>query len=318
MKPLHVGITSTNIDGIEAKRCMIILRTRGCRYARKTGGCTVCGFFRQAEKNITQDDMIQQLKVLDAANVDGIKQVDLLTCGSFYDEKEIEAKVREHALHRISKLKNILKVTTETRAEYLTIDKLRKDKEILGEKVLEIAIGLESANDYIRNKLIKKGLSRKNFERAVAIIGKAKAALMCYVLIKPPGESEREAIEDAVRTAEYAFRVGRKYGVPTKVALEPVFVCANTPLETVYKNGEYKILNLWSVVEVIIKIHPLGSIFIGLDDENLSRGRMPKGCAKCSAMILDEIRKFNKTQDSAGLKKMTCSCKEEYEKNLVA
>jgi radical SAM enzyme (TIGR01210 family) len=115
-----------------------------------------------------------------------------------------------------------------------------------------------------------------------------------------------------VESAAYVFRTAKKYDVPARVAFEPVFVCENTYLEELYLQARYRLLNLWSVVEVIVKAHEYGCIFVGLSDENLSLERMPHSCPKCSEAILYEIERFNKTQEISGLTKLDCQCKYQY------
>jgi radical SAM enzyme (TIGR01210 family) len=160
------------------------------------------------------------------------------------------------------------------------VDKIKQIKETLGkDKIVEFAIGLESQNDYLRNKVIKKGLSKKSFEKTAAKVKEAGVNLLTYLLIKPPHMSEKEAIADAVESAAYVFRTAEKIGVSARVAFEPVFVCENTHLEKLYLQSQYRLLNLWSVVEVIKNTHDYGCIFIGLSDENLSMERMPHSCS---------------------------------------
>ena len=44
-------MSPVSIDGEPSKRLMIVLRTKGCEYAKRTGGgCTVCGFMEHADE----------------------------------------------------------------------------------------------------------------------------------------------------------------------------------------------------------------------------------------------------------------------------
>lgn len=317
MKPAYTKINHVNIKGKFSKRLMIVLRTNGCEYAKKTGGCTVCGFMNHAKLNITENEMLEQLDyVLKKINMKGIEEIDLLTLGSFYNDNEISENFRKKALTKLSKLKKIKRITTESRAEYATLKKLKENKKIIGNKIFELGIGLESADDYIRNKIIKKGLSKKIFENFIRKVKNAGLDLFVYLLIKPQHLSEKEAIEDAVKSTRYVFKIAKKYNVYARIGFEPVFICENTPLEKLYKDGKYKLTNLWSVVEVIKKTYQLGCLFIGLSDENLSQDRIPHACKKCTKKIINEIEKFNKTQDISGLNKLNCECKKDYEYKL--
>lgn len=314
MKPAFCKISPVNIDGRGSNRLMIVLKTKGCEYAQKTGGCTVCGFLNHAESNITGEKILEQLdSTLKTFDLSDVEEIDILTLGSFLNDSEVNPVTRLEIMGRLSEISHLKRVSIESRAEYAAVDKIEQLKETLGKgRILEFAIGLESQNDYLRNKIIKKGLSKKSFEKTVAKVKAAGANLLTYLLIKPPHVSEKEAIADAIESAAYVFRIAEKKGVPARVAFEPVFVCENTYLEKLYLQSQYRLLNLWSVVEVIRKAHNYGCLFIGLSDENLSLERMPHSCLRCGEKIVNAIERFNKSQDISEILDLDCPCKSQY------
>ncbi len=314
MKPAYLKIGPVNIRGIPTNRLMIVLRTNGCEYARKTGGCSVCGFMKNAGENIGDTQIAGQFRyVLQTLDGHDIQEIDLLTLGSFLNDREVGPAARKALLGQAADLEKIRRITIESRAEYVSVEKLKECRQWSGDKILELGIGLESADDYIRNTIIRKNLSKDDFEQSVADVKSAGCDLMAYVLVKPPGLSEKEAIRDAVDTAIYVFDTARKYQVNARVAFEPVFICQNTDLETLFDNKEYRLANLWSVVEVVKRTHHLGSVFIGLSDESLSLDRMVYSCDKCYERVVNEIELFNKTQDFSDLALADCDCKAAYQ-----
>jgi len=315
MKPAYYRISPVNIEGRKSNRLMVVLKTKGCEYAHKNnGGCTVCGFINHAEQHISGKEILEQLDfALSTLDLSTVEEIDILTLGSFLNDREVEENTRVQIMERITESPGIIRVSIESRAEYVTVEKIKQMKTILGEKkILEFAIGLESQDDYLRNKVIKKGLSRKAFENTVAKVKEAGADFLSYLLIKPPQVSEKEAIADAVASAEYVFRTAKKYGVKARAAFEPVFVCENTYLEQLYLQSEYRLLNLWSVVEVIEQAHKFGCLFIGLSDEDLSMERMPHSCHDCAGSIANAVEVFNKTQDASVMSDLDCHCKPGY------
>ena len=100
----------------------------------------------------------------------------------------------------------------ESRPEYVNEDVLRDCCTLIPGKILEVAIGLESANDDIRIRKINKGFVRKDFEKAMKVINQLKSdfdvRVKAYLLFKPILTSEKDAIDDAVKSAQYAERVG--------------------------------------------------------------------------------------------------------------
>jgi radical SAM enzyme (TIGR01210 family) len=324
IEPAYWRVSPVNIDGLEANRLMVVLKTQGCEYARKTGGCTVCGFLNHADENIGEVEIIAQLDyILDTVDFqrEEVKEIDLLTLGSFYNDNEVSAHARQALIQRIARLEGVKKVSIESRAEYITAEKLKQTKALVNGKIIDLGIGLESADDHIRNKVIKKGLTRESFENTVGKLKDTGCNLLVYLLIKPPALTEKDAIEDAVESVKYVFATAREYGVNARVAFEPVFICQNTHLETLFLTDQYRLVNLWSVVEIIIRSHHYGHLFIGLSDENLSMDRMPNSCHKCYNTIVAEIETFNKTQDISALRQLECECKREYlhklEKELI-
>jgi archaeosine synthase beta-subunit len=318
MEPAFYRVSPVNIKGLGTQRLMVVLVTRGCEYARRTGGgCTVCGFMNHAREDITEAELVAQLDyVLERNDLSGVKEIDLLTLGSFFNDNEVGEDARQRLLERISRLDRIRRVSFESRAEYVTAAKLRQARELLPGKIIDFGIGLESANDHIRNHIIKKGLTRNAFEKTVGIVKEAGCDLLVYLLIKPPHLSEKEAIVDAVESVRYVFATAEAYGVEARVAFEPVFICENTPLEKLFQQAKYRLVNLWSVVEILKQVSHYGSIFVGLSDENLSLERLPRSCPRCNGTLVRAIETFNQTQEISGLEALHCPCKKDYEQKM--
>ncbi|MFX0005134.1 MAG: TIGR01210 family radical SAM protein, partial [Candidatus Hermodarchaeota archaeon] len=148
------------------KEFTIILRTKGCSWAlSKHGGCSMCGYYLDAAKRkISSSNLINQF---DYAFNDKLNEIEsdiykynlkLFNSGSFLDENEISKEVRNHIYNRISNVEKIEEVVIESRMEYITTDKLAEIRDTLNRKYLEIAIGLESVDDYVRNNYINKGV----------------------------------------------------------------------------------------------------------------------------------------------------------------
>lgn len=314
MRPAFQRISPVNINGAPGHRLMVVLKTRGCEYAAKNdGGCTVCGFANHAVPGIGQHDILDQLAwALEALPLAGVDEVDLLTLGSFLNENEITAPLRAELLGLIAELHGVRRVSFESRSEYVTPAKLEQSRSILGDRTVEFGIGLESADDHVRNQIVRKGLSRGSFERVVRTLAETGLDLLVYLLIKPPHLSEEQAIADAVASVAYVAEVAGRHAVRARMALEPVFVAPNTYLERVFLKGEYRLLNLWSVVEVILRTHRMGNLFVGLSDEDLSRNRTVGSCPLCHDRLIAEIERFNHTLDVSRLAELDCPCRAGY------
>lgn len=318
VKPAYMRVSAVNIDGDGTDRLMVVLRTRGCEYAKRNkGGCTVCGFINHADANITDENIVNQLKyALHATELARVGEIDLLTLGSLFNDQEISPETRRELLACLAHLNGVKRVSFESRAEYVTLEKLNECKGILGDKTLELGIGLESADDHVRNNIIKKGLSKERFERLAHLLHDAGMTMLVYLLIKSPHLTERAAIDDALKSMDYVFSLADRVGIQARVALEPVFITDNTYLERLFLAEQYKIVNLWSVVEILIRSRGMGNIFVGMSDEDLSNQRTARSCQHCSADLLEAIEQFNRTQTIDALLDLDCSCKAGYLKDM--
>jgi radical SAM enzyme (TIGR01210 family) len=161
----------------------------------------------------------------------------------------------------------------------------------------------------VRETLVRKGFGKADFERAARVLAEARARLLAYVLLKPLGLGEREAIEDAVASAAYVFEVAARCGVPTRVALQPTFVAPGTALEREMLEGRYEPPSLWSVVEVVRRAHGLGEIAVGMSDEGLEPRRAPAGCPHCTGPLREAIAQYNRTLRLEPLERAACECR---------
>lgn len=307
--PAFVERVPVWLGGSPSQRLIVILRASGCAWARKPGGgCTNCGFDRLTTHGVavTSDDLVAQFEAaLAQAGLEGVGEIDLYNSGSFFADPEVPPDARRRILARIAQTP-VRRVLLETRPEFVRSADLAQARALLGDRELEVGIGLESSDDRVRDVLVNKGFGLPEFERAVAALGPHGARLLVYILVKPLGLSEREAIEDSVATARYVFEVARRHGVAARAAFQPVFVAPDTALERAYLEGRYQPPSLWSVVEIVRRVHPLGELLVGLSDEGLEPRRLPAGCERCSADLRRALAEYNRSRDLAALDAVRC------------
>lgn len=319
-KPAYVKVTNVNINGEASRRLLIVFRTNGCTYDL----CTMCGFGQHAiSRNLLQignEHLLRQFRRgIENAEPEknDIGQIDLLSLGSFLDDQEISEDFRIQVMLMISEMPGIRKVLIESRTDFVNDNRLKILKQSLrGDQILELAVGVESSDHHIRNNILKKGLDWHDLEKAVRICSHNGLEFQAYLLIKPQTLSESEAVRDAVESAKNVAALANRYGVPFRISFQPVFVAQNTVLENLFEAGEYDIVNLWSVTEVIRRTHHIGRIFVGLDDENLSDNRRPGSCPLCTSEIRHLIKEFNADQDIDIFDSLSCACKAVWEKKF--
>ncbi len=296
-------------------RLTLLLPGKGCVWAQKNGGCTMCGFhqkIKQIGKKFTSKDLVALYRTVEIMTYEDKPFVlTIYNAGNFINNEEISLEVQKKICQKIKHHPTIKKLTIESRAEFITDDKVKFLKKELGEKSLVIAIGLEAQDDKIRNVYIHKGLSKKTYENAIKIIKQNGAKSLTYVLIKPIYLSEQEAIEEAIKTTEYAFKTGSN-----EVALESVFVQEGTLMEKLYLEGKFKTPWLWSIIEVIKRTNHLGNIRLGGFEDEPPPLAIPSNCPKCSKKIKEALQVYRETNNLKVLENLDCECKKECQKSV--
>ena len=120
--------------------------------------------------------------------------------------------------------------------------------------------------------------------------------------------TEDEAVQDAIKSANYVANLCNSKNVKFRIAFEPVFITHGTELEKMYLEGNYSLINLWRVIDVIKSVSHLGTIFVGLSDEGLSSNRTPSGCPLCTEDLREAIERFNGNQSVKEFEGLSCKC----------
>jgi len=311
--PAWVERVPANLEGISIVRLIFIFRAPGCTYARSpSGGCSMCGFAAMTlpPSKISKEDLIAQFdSVFDRPDaLSGISEVDLYNSGSFLADEEMSPEVRSHVFARLGG-SSVTRVLIESRPEFILKGTLREASAHLSPGVLEVGIGLESATDDVRERLIRKGFDLPAFERAVAVLAAVRARLVANVLLKPLGLDEAAAIDVALKTGRYVFETAKRLGLPARVALQPVFVPPGTPIEKEFLAGRYKPPSLWSVIGVVKGLHPLGGGSVGMSEEGLGPKRSPAGCGLCDDSLRHALKEYNRTKSLGVFDSLNCSCR---------
>lgn len=313
-QPAFILQTAVSINGTEAQRLMIVLRTAGCAYDQNNMGCTMCDFKRHAanKEEINSNVLMHQLLYsLNQAmfGPDDVSQIDLLTLGSFLHDNEVPEEFQNLAFQKFSSIKELKKVAIESRSPYINDRRLLRLKKLLREdQILEIGLGIESSNEAIRNGVLRKNLSDTEIRRVVDVCANTGVEFLAYLLIGSMTLTEDEAVQDAIDSAIYIANLCKSKNVKFRIAFEPVFITHGTELENMYLQGNYKLINLWRVIEVIKAVSHLGTLFVGLSDEGLSSNRTPSGCPHCTELLKGAIDRFNGNQLTTEFEGLICRC----------
>ncbi|PTD93610.1 TIGR01210 family radical SAM protein [archaeon SCG-AAA382B04] len=296
------------INGETFDSLTIILRTKGCRWAKK-GGCSMCGYFHDATPSVDQKNIINQFnEVLNNYEFEDEFYVKIFTSGSFLDNKEISKKTRNKIIHKLNQRQNFRGLSIETRPEFVERKKLSNIREKINELI--IGIGLESASDEIREECINKGFSFDEYKSSLLTSLENDVEVKTYLLLKPPFLSEKDSIKDSIKSAKKASKLGS-----SKISINPCNIQRGTIVEELYEQNEYSPPWLWSLIRVLRQTTKLDTDII-TDPVAAGKERGIHNCQRCDERILKKIKKFTKTQEPRELEVDYCGCKEEWKKIL--
>jgi radical SAM enzyme (TIGR01210 family) len=296
-QPAAIWREKDSLDGKLVDAGVVILRTSGCSHYHK-GGCSMCGYNYESDRNVTQKDIIDQFDnaMTDLGEIHFIK---VYTSGSFLDVCEISKEAARHVLRQTAD--RGMRLLFESRPEFVTPATVAEALSV--NENLEIALGLESSNDRVLRYSINKGFSRADYETAAKTIADAGIDLRTYVLLKPPFLTEAEAIADSKETIELASRFSKT------ISLNPVNVQKGTLVEKLWRNWAYRPPWLWSVLDVLRNSQRDGRRLV-CEPTGGGKERGAHNCGKCDETILASLKAFSESQDIGRLGSPDCECRE--------
>jgi hypothetical protein len=303
-KPVRCWSEKDVLNGDIVDTFVIILATRGCSWA-VTSGCAMCGYFNDSLwKKIPDNYLIQQFHTA-MEKYTGERYVKIFNSGSFLDDNELTATVRNEILNAL--VDRIDKLSIESRPEYITDNTIKSMKEIFQDKIIEIGCGLETANDFVREHAINKGFTFNEYKKGAETIKKFKLSLKTYVLIKPLFLTEKESIDDCINT------VNKIKTYTDSISFNPVNVQRNTVVEYFWKRKQFRPAWLWSVVEILkLSKKIMGTKRIQCDIAGGGSMRGAHNCSTCDRLFLDAIANFSLKQDAQIFNDLDCFCKEKW------
>jgi len=311
----HSEIKVGCLNKKKIKRVIIILRSPGCGWALTDGGgCTMCGHLAgtlRGEEIPAETYINQFLEEFESFDYSYYPMLCVYNSGSFLNEWEVDPKVRREILKIIATEKKIKVVIFETRPEFITQEVVNEIEGILSDKVVEIGVGLETKNDDIREYCLNKGLNTEQYLKKTKLIVDSKLHLLSYVLIKPPFLTEKEAIQDAIETAKFAFQHGADV-----VSLEPVSIQDFTLVHYLYQGKVFRSPWLWSTIEVAKAIASFGFVRFGGFEYMPIPKIFTHNCANCNAEVISAIDRFNSTSDLSSFDGLDCECKTRWRQEL--
>jgi radical SAM enzyme (TIGR01210 family) len=322
-RPITSWIKKDRLVNEIGKEFTIILRTKGCSWAlNESGGCTMCGYIQDANiEEVTQDQIINQFdfalnsKIKEITVDDDNYIIKIFNSGSFFDENEISEKVRDHIYEQIANIDNIKEVVIESRVEFINSEKLKELNNYLKGKYIEVAIGLETVNDYIRNNYINKGMLYEDFKHASNLCKENNIRVKTYLLLKPPFLNEQGSIDDCISSINNLTDLN-----VNTISINPVNVQKGTLTEYLWYQNRYRppwFYSLFKVLKKSLTKKDLNHVRILSDPSGAGTKRGIHNCLKrdCEISAQENLRNFILSQDLTVLNhsEFECDCKRKYQ-----
>jgi radical SAM enzyme (TIGR01210 family) len=306
--------TESLIGSSRGTALSVVLATVGCSHARgDMGGCTMCSYLLDGTEKAPSDDELKMQfdnAMSKVAERPAPLSVKLYTSGSFLDSQEVSLGARNLILSSIANDSRVREVVVESRPEYVIDSTMTELRDTLGERRIEIGIGLESSNDTVRTLCVNKGFTLSDFNSAVDMARRSDIGIRAYVLLKPPFLTEKMALEDAKQTISYCGKIG-----VSTVSVNPVNVQKYTLVERLWQRGEYRPPWLWSLVELLrVSRESLNrEVNIVCDPVAAGKKRGVHNCGKCDKEVASAIRNYSITQNPAVFSSLECDCMAQWE-----
>jgi len=302
-------------DGTPTTAATVILRTRGCVWWWKSG-CTFCGYFNDVRDDVTNDNLHAQWEEAKRQTNDfeDCGMVKVYTSGTFFEDCENPPEWQETVLRETHD--RGLHLVVEARAEMCTPEKMAWVAE--RHPGCTVAIGLEAYDDVVLKFHCNKGFSTKQYDRAVATLRENGLRVKSYLLFKPPFMSEGDALESCVTSIE-AIWLGTD-----EISVNPMNIQKRTIVDRIFRAREYRPPWLWSLVELIRRVHPViqplkaaeaaeaGSARLIVHPTAAGKVRGAHNCGECDRHVAAAIERYSVSADLREFAGLECRCEAEW------
>jgi len=290
------------IDGLAL---FVVFYTQACRWSQ----CLGCNLpSKMSRFHIPFDQLMRQVdevfdRVIAPEKQGDLHKIILSNNGSILDEDTFSTTALVYFIARMNMhCRRVSILSLETRVEYVDMEELEILARVLDEgerpTQLELAIGFEAFDPYVRNDVFLKGLSLERFEQLVEDVARHGFKLKTYFMLKPiPGMSEQRACDDILAGIDYLSDLAWRHGVEINMHLNPTYAASGTPLATAFREGRFVPPRLESVREILLARQDSAlTFYIGLYDEGMA---VPGGSfiREGDEELVARLDAFNASQD---------------------
>jgi hypothetical protein len=301
--------------GLPIDRLCVVLASNGCDWYRRSGGCLMCNFPHKAPtvpmaRDILSYSLLSSFRTQVALFPPRQPTICIYNSGSFFSDSEVPPEVRHTILAEAASRPNVRRIVVESRCDHLTEAKLEAALKATGGLVrLSVGMGLETASNEVRNKILLKGFSNVTFLRAASLLH-GRAGLVIYILVGAPFLTEAQRVADAKASIAFAQTVDAE-----EIYLQACNVQPNTVIHTLWEAGQFRPPWLWTVRTVLeagLQDGCAVPLFVFGREGTPRPVAVASNCDCCTRAAWDALDRFNSTQQIADLTFPDCDCRKTW------
>jgi len=273
-------------SGIVADTGVIFLTNRECPFR-----CLMCDLWKNTTDHRVPDGAIAAQIEYALERLPTLRHVKLYNAGNFFDAQAIPPS----DWRRIAGLLRAFETVIIENHPRLVDRRCLEFRDLLNGE-LQIAMGLETVHPEVLPRLNKQ-MTLADFAEATKFLASQEIPVRAFVLLRPPFLSEREGVNWAKRSIEFAFETGVECCavIPTR--------SGNGAMEELKRQGQFAPPRLRSLEEVLDFGIALkrGRVFADLwDIEKLHP------CDRCRSQRIERLNEMNLAQTV--LPRVDCAC----------
>lgn len=274
-------------DGSVENLAVIFLTNSECPFH-----CLMCDLWKNTTDAPVPAGAISHQIESALSDLPPVRNVKLYNSGSFFDRKAIDEKEYGRIASILSSYDRLV---IECHPKLIN-ERVTGFRNMLRPS-LEIAMGLETADEDLLRKLNKK-MTPADFSSAAGFLKENGIRSRAFILLRPPFLSEEEGMIDAKRSVDFAF--GSGVGTCTVIPVR----AGNGAMDELKAAGHFALPSIRSLEEVLvygINLHK-GLVFADTWDLKLF-----SDCDLCLSGREKRITEMNLTQEI--IKEVKCDCR---------
>jgi radical SAM enzyme (TIGR01210 family) len=278
---------------------LIIFNTKRCRYS-----CKFCQLPDKCSPEwVSCEDILAQFEYAVNELKHSLSVLDRVTIsneGSVFDSDTFPNESLLAIAESVSELRRVRTIILETRLEFVTPSVVQQIKNTNPRAKINILTGFETLDTNIRDNILGKNETLKEFELGLDRVAKANADLTAYIIFKPSQTmSDEEAMMEATASIDYLKKQCEERGIDLTIRLNPMYAAKGSMWTTIAeKTPEYKPPRLTDVLTLAIQKAQEGvKIYIGPSTEGLEVGWGNYQCREdFSPELIKQVIIFNNIQ----------------------